>query len=320
MQKENVSTGEFLNPKMLCNSIFLFFIKILFQAHQYILNAEPYKPKNLFIEKAKYFWKQGDQANALKILERGTVEMELLGPLVDRKLHGKSKLLKARYNAEAVNVNYDTNIRFFKEAIIANKQCEKAFVLLSEYKEKRLKDVILKKDGLKSFEIMETYAMCMQYGCNYLYQSMPRFLTIWLDYTCQVTMDKTERQNRTETDKMNRLVELLLAKIPLYFFYTAFSQLASRICHPNSDVLVMLQTILVKLINTHPQQSLWMLVSIFKSAHASRVKRCNELFADKRLSDPAVQKLIQDFNSLAGKLLELSDKDVTGNVGLKVNI
>lgn len=81
----------------------------------------------------------------------------------DSKLLGKSKLLKARYNAEAVNVEYEKNIDYFESAIAANKQCEKAHLMISEYKEKecQLKNKPLTGNGLRSYEVMLNYANSM---------------------------------------------------------------------------------------------------------------------------------------------------------------
>ena len=143
---------------------------------------------------------------------------------------------------------------------------------------------------------------------------MPRFLSIWLDFTDQVSKDHTERQNKVEMDKINSLVNTMVSKLPLYYFYTAFSQLASRICHPNKDTWTVLQTIIIKLIYHHPQQSLWWLVSNFKSSNNNRVKRCNEIFADKRLMGEWMQKLIREFYSLADNLLELNAKNVNATI------
>lgn len=141
---------------------------------------------------------------------------------------------------------------------------------------------------------------------------MPCFLRIWLDFTDKLTTDKTPRQNNSETEKMNALVNQMLGRLPLYYFYTAFSQLVSRICHPNMDTLKVLQTIIIKLIKHHPQQSMWLLVGVFKSANPMRVKRCTEMFTDERLSDDVTQKLIRDFNLLSDKLLELNAYDLQG--------
>lgn len=128
------------------------------------MSAEPYKPKELFIQKAKFFWKKGDQSNALKILERGITELGVAGGSAkDPKLYGDSKLLKARYNAEAVMVEFETTVKYFQEAISANKHCEEAYLMISEYKEKgsKMKNISLTKDGTRSYDIMETYAKSM---------------------------------------------------------------------------------------------------------------------------------------------------------------
>jgi len=47
-------------------------------------------------------------------------------------------------------------------------------------------------------------------------------------------------------------------------FLTAFSQLVSRICHPHPDVFRHLKTIIVYMLLVYPQQSLWMLMPVYK--------------------------------------------------------
>jgi len=47
-------------------------------------------------------------------------------------------------------------------------------------------------------------------------------------------------------------------------FLTAFSQLVSRICHPYPDVFKHLKTIIVYMLLVYSQQSLWMLMPVYK--------------------------------------------------------
>ncbi|TMW42221.1 hypothetical protein DOY81_012695 [Sarcophaga bullata] len=68
---------------------------------------------------------------------------------------------------------------------------------------------------------------------------------------------------------------------------------------PSPDVINNLRNIFIKLIEHFPQQSLWMLLPIFKSCHNSRMKRCRLIFTDARLNNAGFQKLLNDFNMLA---------------------
>lgn len=43
----------------------------LFQSYMYILNAEEYRPEELFIEKSKMYWARGQHEQAFTTLRRG---------------------------------------------------------------------------------------------------------------------------------------------------------------------------------------------------------------------------------------------------------
>lgn len=111
-------------------------------------------------------------------------------------------------------------------------------------------------------------------------------------------------------NRMNAIADQFVNKLPVFAFFTAFSQLVSRICHPNDDVWKVLKTIIVKLIQSFPQQSLWMILSVHKSSYASRVRRCNEVFNDPRLQQRNLQKLIQDFTAMAAEMIDLTNKQL----------
>jgi hypothetical protein len=60
------------------------------------------------------------------------------------------------------------------------------------------------------------------------------------------------------------LTDQLIEELPPYMFLTAFSQLVSRICHPHPDVFRHLKTIIVYMLLVYSQQSLWMLMPVYK--------------------------------------------------------
>ncbi|CAO1396698.1 unnamed protein product [Diamesa hyperborea] len=289
--------------------------KMFQQAHLYILNAEQYKPKELFLEKAKFFWEKGDQINAFKVLDLGIKglvsdndDIDKL-TLVEKHLYSRGKLMQACYNAEAVNVDFDANRKYFLESIRSFKD-EKNYLLYSEFLDKKFlpnedNNNHVKPDYQKVLEIMENYARSMLQGCNYVFQSMPRFLSIWFDSTA-VLKDNRSSENQKIFEKMNQAAGTLLNKLPPYFFFTAFSQLVSRICHPCPEVFSVLKDIISMLIITYPHQSLWFLASILKSSYPNRVKRCKEILMDPRLSSDVTQKLVKDFYSLVDKFVVLT--------------
>ncbi|XP_011187821.2 serine/threonine-protein kinase ATR [Zeugodacus cucurbitae] len=303
------------------------------QAQLCIMKAAEYAPKTLFIEKAKLLWQKGDQAHAFKLLEEQLERMETQCErnvrtlsAGDRALYAEAKYLQATYSAESMNSCAELNLRYFREAILGNHNSEKCYVQLAQYMEKIYESFSAEQQqgdtGRKLLlDIMVNYAKSLKSGCENVYQSLPRLLSLWLDYTsrCASVCEATSSDPALATKatymqevakKMNELLNNCANALPTAIFYTAFSQLLSRICHPSADVFAVLRTIVIKLLEHFPQQSLWMLLPILKSAQTNRVKRCKLIFTDARLAKPQFQKQLNDFNILAERLIELTNKDV----------
>lgn len=83
------------------------------------------------------------------------------------------------------------------------------------------------------------FGKSLAYGSKFVYQSMPRLLSIWFDYGTRLleVSDPHIREQRSNTLlKMTKLIDMFLERLPSYIFLTAFSQLVSRICHPQKQV------------------------------------------------------------------------------------
>ncbi|XP_059610309.1 serine/threonine-protein kinase ATR-like [Phlebotomus argentipes] len=292
------------------------------QAQLYLLNLEEYRRKDSFLERAKLLWSQGDQPNTFQLLEQGLKNfLEDEGARSFKNLsrqakiiYAEGKFLIADYNAESMNIETELNIGYFREAVEAFPESEKTLVHYAQFLDKIFnslpeeQQIAMKGTDLLR-NIMTLYGKSLQFGCNYLFQSMPRLLSIWLDYTAlPVGCDKRVSKQLTE------LALKFSDTLPSYMFFTAFSQLVSRICHPSTDVYQVLRTILIKLIHDYPQQSLWMILSVLKSSYPSRSRRCIELLNDQRLREQPMQRLICDFNKLAEKLIELTNKAIPSHM------
>lgn len=314
--------------------------KMFDQAHLYILHAENYKPKELFIKKAKLLWERRKLSNAFQVLDRGlsdilhkanVQEVKQLST-EDKAIYAEGKLLIAIYNAEASNVSASVNQRCFKDAVVSNPGSEKSMVHLAQYLDKLYVNFsAAAQDTTKGWEllqeIMTYYGKSMMFGSTYIYQSMPRILSIWLDSTSRVKKEedinpkKEGHESRVRfCNNMNNLALKFSETLSPYFFFTAFSQLISRVAHPSIEVYQVLKAIIIKLILHYPQQTLWMMLSVYKSSYANRVKRCNEIFHDKKLAKTSVQKLITDFNAMAEKFIELTNKELGNIKDMKFNV
>lgn len=282
------------------------------QAQTYILNAESYQPKDLFIEKAKLHWIKNDQTNAFKTLELGTNQILKAAGIEslskdEKKIYSKGKLMIARYNAEATNLQFDSNKKLFLDAKVKGAENDKVFLEIAEYMDRFYctdEDTRV-GEPKQMLELMNLYSRSMYFGNEYVFQSMPRLLSIWLDTTAQNNNRiSSNRHLKAEIAELNAYAEKAAANLSMFYFYTAFSQLISRICHPSQDVFNVLKTILVQLMLAYPQQSLWFLLPMLKSSHAQRVKRCQEILRDPRIKK--LEPLIRDFNWLVDKFITLA--------------
>ncbi|XP_038211943.1 serine/threonine-protein kinase ATR [Zerene cesonia] len=287
---------------------------ILQQSYMYILNAEEYQPEQLFIEKAKMYWARGQQEHAFTTLRRGLddayPQLETL-TLEQRKICAKAKLLIAKYNDETTNVDVDVNIGYYKEAVDVFKQWEKSLVCLGSYYEKVSSGEVASDSGAmwtRRIYALNSYGKALQYGHKYLYQSMPRMLSIWLD----VEVTSSDTSIHSVLAQMTEIIKTYSERLPIYLYLTAFSQIVSRICHPVKEVYLQLKAIIVKLIMAYPQHTLWMMMCVIKSSYPQRIKRCADVFADPRLKEPHMLKLVCDFTQLAEKLIELCNKPIAG--------
>lgn len=295
------------------------------QASQYILNCERYGVRDLFLEKAKLLWDKGDQTIALQTLNRGMDHLlaatnsngnfqEL--PNEEKVVFAKAKFLLATYNAKSMNLQMELNVKHFKESLQASKDSEICFVHYAQFLEKIYESTAVNRYAERFEllrEIMSNYGNSMLYGFKFIYQSMPRMLSIWLDHTA----DKDKGWDPKSGAALTKIADGLSEKLPAFMFFTAFSQLVSRICHPSQDVYNVLKTILVKLIQCFPQQSLWQLLCVLKSSYASRERKCAMILDHRLLQTPATKKLIHDFNVLAIRLIDLSKVEIRKGVTTK---
>ncbi|KAK4874516.1 hypothetical protein RN001_013876 [Aquatica leii] len=308
------------------------------QAFTYTLKADEYKPPRLFLEKAKLHWLREEHEQALSTLQRG---LEVLAPenlntvtlsynnlnSDNRKILAEVKLLIASYNDAVSNVETDVNKQHYKDAIDVYNQWEKSLVCLAQYYDRifqTLPETEKERDEI-GILMINYFGRSLLYGSEFIYQSMPRMLSIWFDYGTDVfnlssgmSISRTGGRGKAEKEntllQMTKLIDTFLDRLPAYIFLTAFSQIVSRICHPQKQVYMELKSIIVKLILQYPQQTLWMLISVIKSRCTVRSRRCSEILSDGRLKTPAMIKLIGDFTKLAEKLIELCNIEIPNKV------
>lgn len=134
--------------------------------------------------------------------------------------------------------------------------------------------------------VIENYLRSLSYGTKYIYQTLPRILTLWLDLGSQVGQpldakygNSKEFLQRIMNGRKDMLAQLhtrftkYISKMPAYMFYTALPQIVARIAHPNAEVYNFLHQIIYKVVDAHPQQALWTLLAVSTSMQIDRKTR-----------------------------------------------
>lgn len=164
-------------------------------------------------------------------------------------------------------------------------------------------------------EIITLYATSLEYGCQYIYQALPRMMSLWLDFGADY-FERTTLQNKSISQlnsiliKLNQTVSNALQRIPTYAFLTVYPQLVSRICHPEEKIFETLLNIIMKVLILYPAQAIWMLIAVKNSSVELRKNRC-KIIIDKTIRQrPDLKKFISDSSDLAEKLVNLGNLNV----------
>ncbi len=153
----------------------------------------------------------------------------------------------------------------------------------------------------------------MIHGSKYIYQTLPRILTLWMDLGEEVILEEKEKQKTEQSTKYlaakkealhflnTKCMKKLIDSVPPFYFVTAFSQLVSRIGHPNPSVYALLESMILNVLVHFPQQALWHMSSVSKSTKESRSSRCLTIFSKAKHATngpqtkrgPTIRSLIQ---------------------------
>ncbi|KAJ2161731.1 hypothetical protein GGF46_001235 [Coemansia sp. RSA 552] len=179
------------------------------------------------------------------------------------------------------------------------------------------------------YYIVRHYSRTVVYSSRFLYRALPRLLTVWLDFGASI-LRPAEAKNTRMVDRFrtaNRVVINLAKRLPAYDFLVVLSQLVSRLSHPNEEVLGALESIVLRVLELFPQQTLWQLMGVQRSTYAVRAERCNAILAKARAAQsnepiasgrgsggraPGMSELIQQATKLTDLLLALCNAPTPG--------
>ncbi|KAF3827192.1 hypothetical protein GH733_002678 [Mirounga leonina] len=294
-------------------------------AYNALLNAGESRLAELYVERAKWLWSKGDVHQALIVLQKG-VELcfpENKTPTESKNMliHGRAMLLVGRFMEETANFESNAVMKKYKDVTLFLPEWEDGHFYLAKYYDKLMPMVTdnkMEKQGDLIRYIVLHFGRSLQYGNQFIYQSMPRMLSLWLDFGAKAyEWEKAGRsdrvQMRNDLAKINKVITEHTNHLAPYQFLTAFSQLISRICHSHDEVFVVLMEIIAKVFLAYPQQAMWMMTAVSKSSYPMRVNRCKEILNKAIHMKKSLEKFIGDATRLTDKLLELCNKPVDGS-------
>ena len=145
--------------------------------------------------------------------------------------------------------------------------------------------------------VLLCYAKALHRGHKNLFQALPRMLTLWFEFGSIYTQDESSSdQHMKEVHGRVNLIahpfqiclfvlfkRLIISSLqvlslirgcvkdlPIYQWLTVLSQLISRICHQNTEVVRIVKFIITSVLREYPQQALWMMAAVSKSTVPAR--------------------------------------------------
>ena len=273
------------------------------QSFNAVLHAYRLGDDSATIENAKLLWRDNHHRKAIQMLQ-GAIEgnkfMTQTGPssgTSTSKLNKQQRLLTARAQLllakwlDAAGQSHAGALREkYQQPPKTHSGWEKGHYYLGRHYKKILESekplkVDDQSDNYLTGEIarlvIENYVRSLNSGTKYLYQTLPRILTLWLDLGAQVDkppegkVSLSRELHRRRAEQLNLLHAFLdkyIGRLPAYIFYTALPQIVARIAHPNTAVFERLTHIITKVVKDHPRQALWSLIGIMTTKQISERK------------------------------------------------
>ncbi|OAA55658.1 Protein kinase-like domain protein [Cordyceps fumosorosea ARSEF 2679] len=276
------------------------------QSFNAVLHASQLGDDSATIENAKLLWKDSHRRQAIQMLQ-GAIErnrfMTQAGASAtastasSSKLGKQQKLLTAR--AQLLLAKWlDTSGQIHALALREKYQqppkthtnWEKGHYYLGRHYKKILEaEQPLKVDdqsdnyvtGEIARLVIENYLRSLNFGTKYLYQTLPRILTLWLDLGAQVDkapegkMSLSRELHKRRVEQLNQLhvfLDRYIGRLQAYIFYSALPQIVARIAHHNLQVFERLTHIIVKVVQHYPQQALWSVIGAMTTKQAGERK------------------------------------------------
>ncbi|KAI9826145.1 MAG: serine/threonine-protein kinase M1 [Thelocarpon impressellum] len=330
------------------------------QSFNAVLHASKLGAESATIEHSRLLWKEGQHRKAIRSLEgaiavnafrsynyaaRDDAATSLAGEQNEQQnlLTARAHLLLAKWLDSAGQTQSQGIIHRYQVAARAHLRWEKGHYYLGRHYNKLFESEKARPHnkqaqpfitGETAKLVIQSYLRSLTFGAKYIFQTLPRMLTLWLDLGFEVHspvdskygtgkgfQDALFDARRAQLDQVHVSLKKYMEVLPAYMFYTALAQIVARICHPNKEVLGILQDIIVKVVSTHPQQALWTLLAVVKSSAKDRAARgaacLSRIKGDTRRTKASaagleLKTMVMQGQKLSAQLLDVCDGEIQG--------
>ncbi|KAH8816823.1 protein kinase-like protein rad3 [Xylogone sp. PMI_703] len=336
------------------------------QSFNAVLHASQLGDRSATIEHARLLWMEGQHRKAIQSLQGAinsdafmshniSIKITTLGndeaaEQQQNLLTARAHLLLAKWQDSAGQTHSNAVRSQYQLAASKHRAWEKGHYYLGRHYNKLLEseralapeqqaEVYL--TGEMARLVIENYLRALLYGTKYIYQTLPRIITLWLDLGTQVTkpldpkygvgkefVTKITNLRKEQLSLIHTRFTKYISRMPAYIFYTALPQIVARIAHPNTEVYNYLQQIIYKVVSAHPQHALWTLLAVSTSTQPERKHRGTLLLNALRnnskkaaASDIDLKLMVKVGERLTAELLMLCTAgDFPGNRTIKASI
>ncbi|KAL2269062.1 hypothetical protein VTJ83DRAFT_3908 [Remersonia thermophila] len=277
------------------------------QSFNAVLHAQRLGDGTALIENARLLYKDGHHRKAIQTLQfaiatnsfigDGSVTMGVpptssKGPEAQRaQLTARAHLLLAKWLDSTGQTHASALRSQFQLAAKIDPQWEKGHYYLGRHYKKVLEsEKALSPDdqsdeyltGETAKLVIENYLRSLNFGTKYLSQTLPRILTLFLELGAQVDKPPSGKVSlsRELHDRRKYILHEIyrhfqkhLQRLPAYIWYTVLPQIVARIAHPNLDVFKILEQMIMKVVEAHPQQAIWCLFPLMTATKVSPERR-----------------------------------------------
>ncbi|KAE9043994.1 Serine/threonine-protein kinase [Phytophthora rubi] len=314
-------------------------------------------------EKAKLLVSQDRMREALQILEPMDIDANTLDfDVEDPHYCAKNLLLATNWMQASGQRQGKKVIERYQAVIHYDPTWEKGYFFLAKYYEYLLSvshpvalNGSMSNDSTELvidsvfhahlINLMKNYVLALSYGTKFVFQSLPRLLTLWFEYGEVLYASAISGRTSSKTNKALRQIEIGLSQsttelkilddidkivneaadsLPAYEWLMCFPQVTSRICHPNPVVVEGVKKIMIRVLLAYPTQAMWPLLGLSRSLNAQRRNRAREIISitQKEFISQGLKEIAESFTEgmrMAEELISLAGHD-PGNSQRKIHI